>query len=66
MAIEHEFRVGDVVRLRSGGPLMTVEKIDITADGTQSILVAWFVDKQRQSGRFHPSMLESDSGIGIA
>ena len=38
---EQEIRAGDVVRLKSGGPAMTVEAID---DGVAR--VAWIDDKQ--------------------
>lgn len=38
MAEEH-LKAGDVVKLKSGGPKMTV----VTADGHGNFVVAWFV-----------------------
>ena len=48
-----EFKKGDVVRRKSGGPEMTVEVIDKTK--TASLHCSWFDDKNTpQSGDFDP------------
>ncbi len=52
---EPSFKEGDVVRLRSGGPKMTVQ----TYHGEGDIDVVWFDDKhQQKSGNFAATLLE--------
>lgn len=46
-----DFAVGDVVRLKSGGPKMAVE--EISPDG---VSCSWF-EKERRTGRFNPATL---------
>lgn len=46
---------GELVRLKSGGPVMTVEMI--RPDGV--IMVCWMVGKRLQRDGFLPEMLES-------
>ena len=41
-----EIKVGGVVRLKSGGPLMTVEEI-IPVDGVTKAWCAWFVGDEK-------------------
>jgi len=36
-----KFAIGDVVQLKSGGPLMTVDERDLTLD---TVLAKWFDD----------------------
>ncbi|MGY6251497.1 YodC family protein [Bosea thiooxidans] len=48
-----DFNVGDVVRLKSGGPAMTVEQT-----GGKAIRCAWFNGGGYNSGVFHLSSLE--------
>lgn len=54
------FNKGDVVRLKSGGPTMTVEDCVEGADGTiTAIFCGWFDDKNvRQRDHFAPEALE--------
>jgi uncharacterized protein YodC (DUF2158 family) len=50
------FKPGDVVRLRSGGPVMTVESIGsmVSAD---SVNCVWFEKTKQMSGSFAPATL---------
>lgn len=53
MSDENEFKPGDVVRLKSGGPNMTVTSVGEDFGGTMSVFVTWFDDKQKpQSGSY--------------
>ena len=47
------FEVGDVVQLRSGGPLMTINEL-----GEHKLSTAWFTrDYEPRFGSFRPAML---------
>jgi uncharacterized protein YodC (DUF2158 family) len=46
-----DFAVGDVVRLKSGGPKMTVEEVS-----PGGVNCSWF-EKERRTDRFNPAML---------
>lgn len=37
-------KIGDTVKLKSGGPLMTVDKLSKNADGEVAISCIWFND----------------------
>lgn len=65
------FKVGDIVRLKSGGPRMTVEHVgagDGPLGGGPYVACTWFDDANKpQSRRFKPDALEvSDAGPTIA
>ena len=51
------FSIGDSVRLKSGGPLMTVEFVD--SDG-QSVHCAWFDGKEKIVGTFPTAAVERE------
>lgn len=54
-----EFKVGDVVRLKSGGPDMTVGgNRDPLANFGHSISCSWINEDGLQGAWFHPDMLE--------
>jgi uncharacterized protein YodC (DUF2158 family) len=54
------FKVGETVRLKSGGPLMTV--VEARSDGT--IFVSWFnKDEDKKSDHFPADSLEADDGM---
>ena len=55
-----QFQPGDTVRLKSGGPLMTVEKIWSKEKGT--VRVTWFKDDEPCSAVYHAVALRKASG----
>lgn len=56
-----QFEIGDVVRLKSGGPTMTVTQVGQKAmTGQQAVWCVWFDVKGQQSGDFPPGALEKD------
>ena len=48
------FKVGDLVQLKSGGPVMTIEKIN----NAESIFCVWFRDVELTSANFLQDTLE--------
>ena len=48
------FKVGDLVQLKSGGPVMTIKEIS----GLDSILCVWFKDVELVSANFLQETLE--------
>ncbi len=54
---EDQFRPGDVVRLHSGGPTMTVSSIGVDYDPSL-VNCEWFAGEQIKHGSFKPPMLE--------
>ncbi len=66
-----DFAKGDTVRLKSGGPLMTVQDLgDFGPTGpTNGAFCVWFVGHRKQEDCFDVSSLQKDSddhGDGIA
>jgi len=56
----NEFNIGDVVRVLSGGPMMTIQKIDHAGD----ILAVWFdVDNHLRSAYFPAAVLRSETAV---
>lgn len=51
------FRAGDVVQLKSGGPLMTVSEID-----GNTVHCGWMAGTEEKSSSFPSEMLKSASG----
>jgi uncharacterized protein YodC (DUF2158 family) len=47
-----QFKVGDVVKLKSGGPKMTVTQIGEDMSGTMTIWCVWFDGTARIEGTF--------------
>jgi uncharacterized protein YodC (DUF2158 family) len=52
-----EFKAGDIVQVKSGGPKMTVREIG-TANGMPTVWCIWFEDKKRVKGTFPPALLK--------
>lgn len=59
---DSEIKAGDTVRLKSGGPLMTVTHT-AQQDGVLKIWVAWFDGNESKSGFYPASALEKDDGV---
>ena len=55
-----EFKVGDVVRLKSGGPSMTVKDAE-SSPGT--VECVWFAGELIQSAYFVPDVLKVDNPV---
>ena len=62
MTEEVAFEVGGVVRLKSGGPSMTVTQVGERAmTGQMTVWCVWFDSKgNQQDGTFPPGALEKD------
>ena len=56
-AIKNSFKPGDVVRLKSGGPMMTVASVGDHL-GTLSVFCGWFVGIKSESDAFAVEMVE--------
>lgn len=48
------WKTGDTVKLKSGGPVMTVD-----GAAGERVTCYWFADKQPQNAQFKPAMLEA-------
>jgi uncharacterized protein YodC (DUF2158 family) len=55
-----DFKVGDVVQLKSGGPLMTVHSIDnFSPTGPDpGLLCVWFADTKKVEAVFDPRAVQ--------
>ncbi|TWB15061.1 uncharacterized protein YodC (DUF2158 family) [Nitrospirillum amazonense] len=56
--MEDNFNLGDVVRLKSGGPVMTVISAGTMYSGEKYTSTVWFLDGTVQKYDFHPAVLE--------
>jgi uncharacterized protein YodC (DUF2158 family) len=52
----NNFNAGEVVCLKSGGPDMTVERVEVTA-GNVSVICVWFVEQNLYRASFPISAL---------
>jgi uncharacterized protein YodC (DUF2158 family) len=52
------FKVGDVVQLRSGGPLMTVTNAGNDTRGIPTVWCAWFQGTKQEAGAFPAGAVE--------
>lgn len=44
-----DFKIGDVVQLKSGGPAMTV--LDVGKDAAKTVAVVWYAEEEEQFRR---------------
>jgi uncharacterized protein YodC (DUF2158 family) len=49
---------GDLVRLKSGGPQMVVDRMIHYSDNSTSVYCVWFENDRKQESSFPPSGLE--------
>ena len=49
-----EFKIGDIVKLKSGGPLMTVARCDVA----KKVECMWFLEGKIEVGYFPPDSLQ--------
>ncbi|MGP2502285.1 YodC family protein [Pantoea ananatis] len=63
--MSNQFKVGDVIKLKSGGPDMTIKKLDTTYDSNskkyvwlKSYTCQWFAGKKLESGSFPHDSVE--------
>jgi uncharacterized protein YodC (DUF2158 family) len=60
--MDEQFKAGDVVQLKSGGPKMTVEKTGhesmMGAQGDYAVWCVWFEGTKRKTDTFGPASLK--------
>jgi uncharacterized protein YodC (DUF2158 family) len=60
VTMSEQFKPGDMVKLKSGGPLMTVEHYDDMRGG---VVCSWFNEKnERKQEAFAPDALGKEGG----
>jgi uncharacterized protein YodC (DUF2158 family) len=55
-----QFKVGDIVQLKSGGPMMSVQNIN-KGDTYKPIECSWFAGKKHETARFSAETLKHAS-----
>ena len=62
-----DIKKGDVVRLKSGGPLMTVQNLGDYPPMQDGMLCVWFENNQPQEQVYDRAVLEiSDNSVQVA
>ena len=64
-----DFKIGDTVRLKSGGPLMTVTNVERNDSGGQKVWTAWFDKAQKECTAYYENgavLVADDGGPVIA
>jgi len=57
MATKKSFKVGDMVQLNAGGPVMSVHRVGTPPNGETYYDCQWFAGKKLDVGRFTPEQL---------
>jgi|RhiMetStandDraft_4_1073278.scaffolds.fasta_scaffold782113_1 uncharacterized protein YodC (DUF2158 family) len=58
---EGSFKIGDVVRLKSGGPSMTVSRLAMDTENRPCVETVWLTASGKESrGTFSEEWLEAD------
>jgi len=66
MADDPKLKIGETVRLNSGGPLMTVDRIVHMQDGSCEVATTWFDGQGKEMhSRFKPDTLQADDGTPL-
>jgi len=57
---KYEFKIGDVVTLKSGGPAMTIDEILGMSEGSKACIKCYWFDHKMQlkKGEFSPASLK--------
>jgi uncharacterized protein YodC (DUF2158 family) len=56
------FKIGDTVRLKSGGPRMTVTAVDKDDTKGKMVWTSWFANNKVDRGHYPASSLDADDG----
>lgn len=55
-----EFKIGDLVQLKSGGPTMTITaKSEYDARGGDNVVCTWYIGDERNKEPFDPATLKA-------
>ena len=61
-----QFKKGDTVRVKNGGPLMTVQSVDRYSNIENGVLCIWFERNQPQEKVFDEAVLKiSDNDVRV-
>lgn len=53
-----QFKIGDPVKLKSGGPTMTIQKLKVLSQPEGIFKCSWFDGVELKSGYFHKDSLQ--------
>jgi len=61
------YKIGDTVRLKSGGPLMTVVEVrsETSSGGKPLVWVKWFWENEVKQDSFPSDAIEADDGASF-
>ena len=58
--MSRSFKIGDLVRIKSGGPMMEVTEVGENQDGKPIVTCAWFDGDKREMGTFPAAAVKPD------